>query len=112
MDAQYHARSSARKWGGCEADYLPIHEWLDASSAHIDDQRHRAMRHHSMGVHACIEHFGRMLRLSNGKDIPVKQIAERHCVEDLGFVPSVADWVRGIRLAPWMTRRHIKRRVF
>ena len=26
------------------------------------------------------------------------------CVEDLGFIPSFADWVRCIRPEPWMGR--------
>jgi len=31
-------------------------------------------------------------------------IGEQHVIEDLGFVPSFADWVRTIRPEPWMGR--------
>lgn len=103
MDPIYHARSSVRKWGGREADYLPIHLWMDETSAHVNDLRHRFIRHHSLGVAECVERFGRMLTVSSGKQVPVKQIAERHINEDLGFIPTVADWVRSLPLRPWMT---------
>jgi len=31
-------------------------------------------------------------------------IGEQHVIEDLGFIPSFADWVRCIRPEPWMGR--------
>ena len=31
-------------------------------------------------------------------------IAEQHIMEDLGRIPSFADWVRCIRPEPWMGR--------
>jgi len=36
--------------------------------------------------------------------VPVRLIGERHVREDLGFIPSFADWVRCIRPKPWMGR--------
>jgi len=104
MDALYHARSCARKWGGQVEDYLHIHLWFDESSDHIDDLRHRMLRHHSHGIAECVRRFGRMLTLSNGRQVPVKKIGERHVTEDLGFVPSLSDWVRSLRLQPWMMK--------
>jgi len=104
MDALYHARSSARKWGGIEADYLPIHEWFDETAGHVNDFRHRAIRHHALGIADCVRIFGRMLTLSTGKEVPVKKIAERHVNEDIGFIPTVSDWVRTIQAAPWMKK--------
>jgi hypothetical protein len=41
---------------------------------------------------------------SVGRDVPVRMIAEQHIVEDLGRIPSFADWVRCIRPEPWMGR--------
>ncbi len=104
MDALYHARSSVRKWGGTPEEYLAIHEWFDATAAHINDSRHRTLRHHSMGVAECVGLFGRMLTLSTGRQVAVKQIAERHINEDLGFIPTVGDWVRRLRSEPWMRK--------
>ncbi len=105
MDAIFHSRSAAKKWGGLPEDYLAIHEWFDESAAHINDSRHRAMRHHSLGVAEAVQRFGRMLTISTGKQVPVKQIAERHLIEDLGFIPTVGDWVRSIDSQPWMRKR-------
>ena len=48
--------------------------------------------------------FGPTLTISTGRLVPVRLIAEQHIVEDLGFVPSFADWVRCIRPEPWMGR--------
>lgn len=111
MDAEYHAQSCARKWGGQAQEYLPIHLWFDETSVHIDDSRHRMLRHHSLGISQCIDKFGRMLRLSTGKQVPVKKIAERHINEDLGFIPTVGDWVRALRHEGWMDKARSKRRV-
>ena len=40
----------------------------------------------------------------DGKQVYVRDIAEQHVLEDLGFIPSFADWVRCIRPEPWMGR--------
>jgi hypothetical protein len=36
--------------------------------------------------------------------IPTRWIGEQHVREDLGFIPSFADWVKAIRPLPWMGR--------
>jgi len=36
--------------------------------------------------------------------IPVRWIGEQHVREDLGFIPSFADWAKAIRPEPWMGR--------
>ena len=105
MDAVYHARSSARKWGGKPEEFVHIHAWFDESSEHINDLRHRLMRHHSQGIAECVKRFGRMLTLSNGRQVPIKKIGEQHVQEDLGYIPTLADWVKAVRLQPWMMRR-------
>jgi hypothetical protein len=38
------------------------------------------------------------------KEIPVRWVGEQHVNEDLGYIPSFADWARAIELAPWMVR--------
>ena len=48
--------------------------------------------------------FGYVITLSTGRVIPVRWIGEQHVREDLGFVPSFADWVKAIRPEPWMGR--------
>ena len=100
----HHAVSSARRHGGEPDDYLAVHEWFDASKAHHGDFRHRALRHHTAGIFECEAAFGVTLRNSAGRTIPVRWIAEQHVREDLGFVPSVSDWLERIEAAPWMMR--------
>jgi hypothetical protein len=48
--------------------------------------------------------FGSTITISTGRVIPVRWIGERHVREDLGFIPSFADWVKAIRPEPWMGR--------
>jgi hypothetical protein len=100
----HHAVSSARKWGGRPDDYRPIHDWLDGSKIILADFRHRALRHHAEGCFAAEALFGITITNSAGRDVPVRMIAELHIVEDLGRIPSFADWVRCIKPKPWMGR--------
>jgi hypothetical protein len=36
--------------------------------------------------------------------VPFRWIAEQHGLEDLGFIPSFADWVKAVRPEAWMGR--------
>ena len=38
----------------------------------------------------------------------MRLVAEQHILEDLGRIPSFADWVRNIRPEPWMGRVGVK----
>ena len=100
----HHALSSVRKWGGVAEDYLPLHQWFDKSKAITADFRHRALRHHAEGIFMLERFFGATITISTGRVVPVRLIGEQHVVEDLGFIPSFADWVRCIRPQPWMGR--------
>jgi len=97
-----HSKKSVERWGGQISDYLPIHQWFDASKAHWSDVRHRALRHHSEGIAHCEHAFGVSIRNSDGKDVPVRYIGEQHVHEDLGRIPSIQDWYSLIRLEAWM----------
>lgn len=104
----YHALSSVRRWGGTPGDYIALHSWMDASKAIIADPRHRALRHHASGIFALEHEFGVTITNSGGREVPVRLIGEQHVVEDLGFVPSFADWARLIAPAAWVTRGNPK----
>lgn len=110
MTAYFHAVSSARKWGGEPEEYLPYHAWFDQSKDHLADFRHRALRHHSEGIALCEQVFGPTLTLSTGRVIPTRWIGEQHVREDLGRIPTVADWLRAIRPEPWMNRVPVRSR--
>lgn len=101
----HHALSSAKRWGGTAEDFLPLHEWFDEPSKLITaDFRHRALRHHAEGVFMLQRFYGTTLRISTGRVVPVRLIGEQHVIEDLGFIPGFADWVRCIRPESWMGR--------
>jgi hypothetical protein len=100
----HHALSSVKQWGGTPEDFLPLHNWMDESKLIIADFRHRALRHHAEGIWMLERVWGATLTLSTGRVVPVRLIGERHVQEDLGFIPSFADWVRRIRPEPWMGR--------
>jgi hypothetical protein len=100
----HHSLSSVKKWGGKVEDYLAIHSWFDASKLITADFRHSALRHHAEGIFLAETIFGPTITLSSGRVIPMRWVGEQHIVEDLGFIPSFADWVKCIRPEPWMGR--------
>ncbi|GAB0120050.1 DUF6915 family protein [Acidisoma sp. 7E03] len=104
----HHAVSSARQFGGTTSDYQAVHDWLDGSKMILADFRHRALRHHAEGCFAAEAVFGTTITNSDGKAVPVRLIAEQHIREDLGRIPSFADWVRCIRPEPWMLRANAR----
>ena len=97
-----HAESSARKFGGKPDDYLPIHCWFDESKAFLSDFRHRALRHHAEGILLAEKVFGVAIRNSDGKQVPVRYLGEQHVTEDLGRIPTAADWLTEIQPKRWM----------
>jgi hypothetical protein len=98
----HHAVSSAKKYGGESADYLALHQFLDASKAHMADFRHRALRHHSEGIFLLETFFGTTIMNSADRVVPVRFIGEQHVLEDLGRIPTVADWLGRIQPETWM----------
>jgi hypothetical protein len=108
-----HARSSAARWGGKPEDYVPIHDFLDCSKATHADVRHRALLHHSLGPFIAEEVFGYEIENSEGKKVSVRDIAEQHILEDLGFIPSPGDYLKEMTIQSWMagTRRHAELKI-
>jgi hypothetical protein len=103
MHTFYHAQSSAKKWGGQPEDYMPVHEFLDQSKVAMADVRHRAMLHHTLGTRLAEQALGVTVTNSDGKEVPVRLIAERHIIEDLGFLATPQDWLKcvSLRAIPW-----------
>jgi hypothetical protein len=102
MNAWYHAKSSAAKWGGEPEDYMPVHSFIDESKSILADFRHRALRHHAEGIWMAERVLGPTITNSKGVKVPVRLIAEQHVKEDLGFIPSFADWAKCISGQAWM----------
>lgn len=104
----HHSVRSAKLFGGSPEDYLPVHNWFDESKAFVPDMRHRALRHHSEGIFLCEKILGTTLKNSDGRDVPVRLVGEQHVKDDLGWIPTVKDWLINLHIAPWMTRTPFK----
>jgi hypothetical protein len=101
----HHSRSSARKFGGEPGDYIHIHNWFDQTKAHMADARHRLILHNSFGIFLCEQVWGiTFTRLSDGKEIPTRLIAEQHVLEDYGKIPTLEECLRTTTIEPWMMK--------
>ena len=100
--SNHHAESSARKFGGPPPDYHALHDWFDATKAYLATPAHRALRHSSFGIFEAEQVFGRVITNSEGRDVPVRFVAEQHVREDCRRIPSVGDWLSELPLRAWM----------
>jgi hypothetical protein len=91
MKPYVHAKTSARMWGGKPEDYLPVHDFLDSTKAHLPDMRHRAILHNSWGIYMAERLLGTTLTNSDGRVISVRDVAEQHVLDDLGTIPTLKD---------------------
>ena len=106
MNSYYHAVSASHRWGGTPENYLAIEEFIDSSKQVIGDARHRSLYHHTLGVFLCEKIFGKtitVVKKRNSIQVPVRLIAEQHIIEDLGRLPSPADYINGMPMAAWMS---------
>ncbi len=101
----YHARSSARTFGGKPEDYLAIHDFMDSSKGAVPDNRHRALTHNSWFLSTVLERvFGHVVTNAEGRDISVREIGERHVLEDfqMKFIPTAQDYLQEMEIKHWM----------
>lgn len=96
-----HTRGSVKRWGGKVEDYLPIHDFIDSTKIAMPDLRHRAVLHNAFGCFLVERVFGHTLINSDGKEVSTRDIAENHIIEDLGFLPSLEDWLDDLPQAKW-----------
>jgi len=93
-----HAKSSVRKWGGQQEDYLHIHKWFDESKGWLGTSLHRIFRHHSEGIFECERVFGESFINSDGKQVFVRYVGEQHVREDCNnYIPSAKEWVDALQ---------------
>jgi hypothetical protein len=102
MKPYLHAQNSVRAFGGKVEDYLPIHDFLDSSKAHFPDMRHRALLHSSFGIYIAERIFGHAITNSDARLVQVRDIAERHVIEDMGRIPTVQDYLEGMPVYDWL----------
>jgi len=98
----HHALSSAKRFGGVANDYQPLHDWFDATKSSFGDFRHRALRHHTLGIFDAERLFGTTITNSAGRQIPTRLVAEQHVLEDCGYLPTPQDWLQHLAPQRWM----------
>jgi hypothetical protein len=94
MHPYHHALSSQRRHGGETIDYLPLHNWFDASKSTQAHFTHRALRHHRGGVAEAVRLFADTIYNADNAAISVETLGYQHLTEDLGILASAADWLR------------------
>ena len=103
MKPLIHARISVKQHGGCVEDYMAIHDFIDSSKSNVPDIRHRAMLHSAWGIYIVERVFGSVIRNSEGKELSTRDIAEEHVIQDLGFIPTMQDWLEEMKIESWMS---------
>ena len=103
MKPYLHAKISAKKFGGKAEDYLDIHDFIDSSKACLPDVRHRALLHNSFGCFMVEKIYGHVRVNSDGKEYSPRDVAEEHIKEDLGFIPTVEQYLKNMSMEPWMS---------
>ena len=101
--AEHHSKSSVETWGGQWQDYFPIHNFFDVTrdmlapywARDIVDFRHRALRHHDVGMDIAEILFNYEVFNSDKQVVMVRDIAEQHMYEDFDRVPKFDDWWLG-----------------
>jgi len=111
MKPYLHGLVSVKHFGGKPEDYQAIHDFLDSSKAAHPDMRHRAIFHHSFGIYVCERVFGINIKNSDGKLVSVRDIAERHIIDDMGRIPTIQDYLEEMPLYEWLGGPKKKTRV-
>jgi hypothetical protein len=105
-DMLQHSKNSAEKFGGVASDYFAIHELMDLSKIFLGDWRHRALFHNTFGMHMMEKHIvgPTFIRKSDGVEMCTRTVVSAHIMEDLGVLPSPAEFLREMPLRGWMSK--------
>ena len=98
-----HGRAHARKYGGKPEDYADIDDFIDSSKISFPDIRHRAILHSCFGCYLVEQMFGRTRFNSDNREYSPRDIAEDHIQQDLGFIPTMGDYLRNMTVQDWMS---------
>lgn len=93
MDAEVHAKNSARRYGGSYHDYLYVHKFMDQCKAELGDVRHRLITHNAWFISLAERILGSNLEVNGGRTVvPMRAILEDHVREDMGgHLPTLAE---------------------
>lgn len=103
MKPYLHGRIHAKKYGGTSEDYSDIDDFIDSSKSSVPDIRHRAIFHSSFGCYVVEQMFGRTRINSDGKEYSPRDVAEDHILQDLGFIPTMEQYLNNMSIQAWMS---------
>lgn len=103
MKPYLHGRIHAKKYGGVPDDYADIDDFIDSSKVAVPDVRHRAILHSAFGCMLVEKMFGRTRINSDGKEYSTRDVAEDHVLQDLGFIPTMEQYLNNMTVQPWMS---------
>ena len=82
----------ARRFGGEETDYLPLHRWFLETASWANTPAHLIFRHHAFGIYEAEHRFGPAI--DNGASgAPTRVVAEQHVRTMLGRMPAAPDFL-------------------
>jgi hypothetical protein len=97
-----HAKSSARKFGGDSEEYIRIHDQIDEPKQVTASVKFRTIFHSAYGIFLIEKIFGNKFTNSDGRVVAVRDVAEQHVLEDLGYIPSLDEYLSEMKEQPWM----------
>ena len=103
MKPYLHSRIHAKKYGGVPEDYQDIDDFIDSSKMSVPDVRHRAILHSSFGCFVVERVFGTTRTNPEGKTYSPRDVAEDHIQQDLGFIPTVENYLNNMQVQDWMS---------
>ena len=103
MKPYLHSKIHVKKYGGKPEDYADIDDFIDSSKSAVADVRHRAILHSSFGCFIVERVFGRTRTNSDGKEYSPRDVAEDHIQQDLGFIPTMEQYLNNMTTQTWMS---------
>jgi hypothetical protein len=100
-----HSKSSVKRWGGNELDYIEIHKLLDSPKSCMNNNTSRFLTHNTWFVYEIIPKiFGYNIINSDGKSVDTVDIAMLHLAEDFRFrgIPTPQDFLQHMEVQAWM----------
>lgn len=97
-----HAKKSAKLFGGKPEDYQEIHDFMDSPKAADARVSHRVVFHSAFGCFIVEKIFGKYLVNSDGREVSIRDLAEQHILDDLGFIPALSEYLDEMTVRPWM----------
>lgn len=88
---------SVRHFGGSPKDYQELHEFLDSITTEVEAAW--GITHSTFGLWLAEELFGYVI---GPREVPTRTVAEKHILAEYSAIPSVQDWLSGVKIQPWM----------